>query len=144
MIHIYVPLLTFVRLINSPATYATPAGVAVVRAVSILVLANFGYLISIHVGCDCTSGPGSLSRCLLVTHSRMNVLLIFVFFNNSGSSLSNAMSLAEMTAMTKVSRVGNPSSLRLFSTACEFQVRIDNEAWIGWTDSLHRRSKFLC
>jgi len=61
----------------------------------------------------------------------MNVLLIFVFFSNSGSSLSNATSLAEMTAITKVSKAGNPSSLRFLSTACGFQVRIDNEGRIG-------------
>ena len=46
----------------------------------------------------------------------MNVLLIFVFFNSSGSSLSNATSLAEMTSITKVSMAGNPSSLRFLST----------------------------
>ena len=55
----------------------------------------------------------------------MKVLLIFVFFNNSGSSLSNATSFAEMTSITKVSRAGKPSSLRFRSTARGTEVRID-------------------
>jgi len=71
-----------------------------------------------YTGRGCASGPGpdSSSRCLLATHSRMDVLLIFILFSNSGSSLSNATSLAEMTAITKVSRAGKPSSLRFLST----------------------------
>ena len=82
-----------------------------------------GHLTTTYAGSGCTSGPDSSLRRLLAIHSRMKVLLIFVLFNNSGSSLSNATSLAEMTSITKVSRVGNPSSLRFLSTVCKVQVR---------------------
>lgn len=54
------------------------------------------------------------------------MLLIFVFFNNSGSSLSNAASFAEITSMTKISKGGNPSSFRFLPTVRELQVRISN------------------
>ena len=74
---------------------------------------------NIYAGRGCASAPGSSSRCLFVIHSRINVLLIFVFFNNSASSLSNATSLAEITSITNVSRAGNPSSLRFLSTVHE-------------------------
>lgn len=81
--------------------------------------------IHIYAGRDCVSARDPSSRCLLAIHSRMKVLLIFVFFNNSGSSLSSATSLAEITSITKASSGGNPSSLRFLSTVRELRVRID-------------------
>ena len=71
-----------------------------------------------YAGRDYASDPSSSAR-LLATHSRINVLLIFVFFDNSELSLSNATSSAEMTSITKVSKAGNPSSLRFLSTVHE-------------------------
>lgn len=62
----------------------------------------------------------------------MKVLLIFAFSTIIGVSLSTAISLGEMILIVRVSRAGNPSSLRFLLTVHELQVRI--KSLKGWAE----------